>query len=218
MVTAVKKKGAELWDKTKTKARAVWDKMKKTGASARSGVSKMGPIPKVGDPGKISREDVFTSAGGVKPVKDMSPEQRENYVAKDKERKSTMQTRIKGRDNTYVKNLESSKSPIGIKSKLAGAAQSAGGFLKKGAVSASGMASKAMSRVGYGIDKINEREEVKIQKEEDGKDQQQSTNNINSSSSSTTSNTTVNKFDTDAVSKWRANFIEKQHNPGNYSR
>ena len=242
--TRIKAMGGNAYDKVKQLGGDAWDKMKESGigkaagagagklkqvtgklrdgamalpAAARSGISKLGPVPK-GHPGKISREDVFAAGGGVKSVKDMSPEERERYVAKEKERKSNMQARIKERDKTYANNLESSKSPSGVKSKLAGAAQSTGGFLKKGAAAAGGVASKAMSKVGDGIQKLKELQEEKNRKEDDAKGQQQSTNNISSSSSSTNTNTTVNKFDTDAVSKWRSNFIEKQHNPGNYSR
>ena len=42
-------------------------------------------------------------------------------------------------------------------------------------------------------------------------------NTIISNSSSSNSTTTINRFDTDTVSKWRSGYINDQHRPGHYS-
>ena len=46
------------------------------------------------------------------------------------------------------------------------------------------------------------------------------TNNISSSNNMTSNNsktTTINRFDTDTISKWRSGYVDDQHKPGHYS-
>ena len=39
----------------------------------------------------------------------------------------------------------------------------------------------------------------------------------NSSNSNTTNNTTINKYDTDTISRWRSGYVDQVHKPGHYS-
>jgi hypothetical protein len=46
---------------------------------------------------------------------------------------------------------------------------------------------------------------------------QSSSNTMITNSTSSNNTTTINRYDTDVVSKWRSSYIEDQHKPGHYS-
>jgi len=64
----------------------------------------------------------------------------------------------------------------------------------------------------------NQLESTNSTKNNSGTDSSTSpSNTVISNSTNSTSTTTINRYDTDVVSKWRNGYIENQHKPGNYS-
>jgi len=95
-------------------------------------------------------------------------------------------------------------------------------FLQKAIPMSEKMGSKALAgaaimgqRSKQYIEKLGENE---IEKEKKEKEQAAGGGTaVITNSSSSSSNTTINRFDTDVVSKWRSQYIDDQHRPGHYS-
>ena len=93
------------------------------------------------------------------------------------------------------------------------------------------MSEKVQSTVLSDSAKLKERSRGKDKPNNSGNNNQSTNNNnsntnnndggssstVISNSSNSTSTTTINKYDTDVVSRWRSGYIEDQHKPGHYS-
>jgi hypothetical protein len=96
------------------------------------------------------------------------------------------------------------------------------GFIKNAIPMSQKMGSKALAgaaimgqRSKQFIEKLGENE---IEKEKQEKEQAAGGGtSIISNSSSSSNSTTINRFDTDVVSKWRSQYVDDQHRPGHYS-
>ena len=93
------------------------------------------------------------------------------------------------------------------------------------------MGEKVKSTVLSGVAKLKEKSRGLLDKSDNSNNNQPTNNNnsntnnndggssstVISNSSNSTNTTTINKYDTDVVSRWRSGYIEDQHKPGHYS-